>query len=321
MTNSAIPTDSAAAGGRGGDLGEDAALAAVDPEVADLRAEATPDAEASDADASEVDAPDADAPDADAPDADVPDTDAPDMDAPDADAPDAEAPVLAARPAPIQAKPAPTKRKPPAPVADDEDDDDDEDTAPPAVAADAGDPWWSRWLPTLMAAAGVAIGWSFIGWHYRFRVSPAMVFLCLGWLAVVSAVLFLWRTAFTATDEADEDLEWWRPSGATDELVREKKSLLKAIKEIEFDRELGKMNNDDADQILRMYRARAIEVIKAIDVAEAGAVGAAQTVRDEIDREVRARREIGAGGAKAKAKEKAKEKAKASAKKSAGGAA
>lgn len=192
------------------------------------------------------------------------------------------------------------------PAADDDDDDDDVVAPAPVEAAPDRGPWWMRWMPTLMAAAGTVVGWSFIGWHYRFRLSPAMVFLALGWLAVVSAVLFLWRTAFAATDDADEDLAWWRPSGATDELVREKKSLLKAIKEIEFDHQLGKMNNDDADQILRMYKARAIEVIKAIDLVEAGLAGSTKSTREEIEREVRARRELGNGRARTKAKKAAK---------------
>ncbi|MCE9574007.1 MAG: hypothetical protein K8W52_12730 [Deltaproteobacteria bacterium] len=225
----------------------------------------------------------------------------------------------------VDAAPAPAPVKPPAkakgangtprpgkaagkPVAKpdaDDDDEEDDDAAAPAPPDAAREPWWSRHLPTLMAAAGNVVGWSFIGWHYRFRVSPAMVFLMMGWLAVVSAVLFLWRTAFAATDDADEDLAWWRPSGATDDLVREKKSLLKAIKEIEFDRELGKMTNQDAEQIIHMYKARAIEVIKAIDLAEAGQAGAAQTTRDKIEREVRARRELGDDRAKKKAKKAA----------------
>jgi hypothetical protein len=126
------------------------------------------------------------------------------------------------------------------------------------------------------------------------------VFLCLGWLAVVEAVLYLWRTGFSASDDVDDDADWWRPVGERDELEREKKSLLKAIKEIEFDREMGKLTDDDAGEIVRMYRARAIEVIKALDALDAG--GGEATVKDEIERELRARLALSGKGARDKKK-------------------
>jgi hypothetical protein len=160
---------------------------------------------------------------------------------------------------------------------------------------------WSAHLPRLIASAAILIGWAFIGWHERFRITPPSVFLCIGWLAVVEAVLYLWRAGFAATGEADEDALWWRPIGERDELEREKKSLLKAIKEIEFDREMGKTSDADAGEIVRMYRTRAIEVIKALDAlepAEAGGGG----VKDEIERELRARIAVAAAGKKRKAK-------------------
>ena len=169
-----------------------------------------------------------------------------------------------------------------------------------APAPDGPTPW-ARGIVSLITATAVAVGWGFIGWHYHFRVKPASVFLCLGWLAVVLAVRFLWQTAFQAADDDPGDAAWWRPTGKLDELVREKRSLLKAIKEIEFDREMGKTSEDDAGAIVKVYRARAIEVIKAIDAVQGGEAG---SVRDEIEREVRARMQLTAGK-KAKAKAKA----------------
>jgi hypothetical protein len=159
---------------------------------------------------------------------------------------------------------------------------------------------WARHVPRLVAVAAVLVGWSFIGWHERFRMTPPTAFLCLGWLAVVEAVLFLWRTGFvTAEDLDDHDVHWWRPRGERDELEREKRSLLKAIKEIEFDREMGKTTDQEAGQIVRMYRARAIDVIKAIDELDGAG---ATTVRDEIEREVRARIAVSGKGKKKKSK-------------------
>ena len=168
---------------------------------------------------------------------------------------------------------------------------------------------WERHLPRLVAALAVLIGWIFVGWHERFRMTPPTVFLCLGWLAVVESVLFLWRTGFVTAEELDDaDVRWWRPRGEREELEREKRSLLKAIKEIEFDREMGKTTEQDAGQIVRMYRARAIDVIKAIDELD-GANADGGSVREEIERELRARLEV-AGKAAASAKKKAKKSKK-----------
>ena len=161
-------------------------------------------------------------------------------------------------------------------------------------------PWWLRHLARMIAVVAVVVGWGFVGWHERFRITPPSVFLCLGWLAVVEAVLFLWRAGFAASDDLDDkDVQWWRPRGERDELEREKKSLLKAIKEIEFDREMGKTSDEDAGAIVRMYRARAIEVIKALDALDGAGQGG---VKDEIERELRARVAVAGASKKQKAK-------------------
>lgn len=143
-------------------------------------------------------------------------------------------------------------------------------------------------LVLAIAGVGLFAGWVFVLWHHRFRVTAPVVFLMLGWMAVLSAVYFLWRTADNA--DLDDKEDWWKPTGRLEELVREKRSLLKAIKESELDRETGKLSSRDADEIIGRYRRRAIEVIKAIEEATGGA-GAVE-VRDQIEREVRARLEV-----------------------------
>jgi hypothetical protein len=127
--------------------------------------------------------------------------------------------------------------------------------------------------------------------------------LSLGWLAVVAAVYTLFRTGTSASEDDTDTVIWWRPTGKRDELDREKKSLLKAIKEIEFDREMGKISEADARDLIRSYRMHAIEVIKAIDELDAGGRG---SVRDEIEREVRARLAVGLSAETAQQRRKAK---------------
>jgi len=149
---------------------------------------------------------------------------------------------------------------------------------------------WLVWLVPLVA------GWLFIlkisNWHL---VPPALL-LATGWLAVLATGVFLLQAGMAAVSGAGEE-DFWRPEGRRDELLAEKKSLLKAIKEIEFDHQLGKMSDEDAARLSRFYRTRAIEIIKGLDGVEA-TVGARPRVEGDllaatqrIERDVAARLE------------------------------
>jgi hypothetical protein len=143
------------------------------------------------------------------------------------------------------------------------------------------------------AAILLVLGWVFIAWINRFHFTAPVVFACLGWLAVIATIYHLFRTGAATVDRTEDDADstWAKPAGALGELEREKRTLLKAIKEAEFDRDMGKLSRRDADDMIRGYRARAIEVIKEIDLHERGGVG---TVREQILREVRARVQLDA---------------------------
>jgi hypothetical protein len=148
-----------------------------------------------------------------------------------------------------------------------------------------------RWVRRSCALAALVIGWVFIAWQNHFHISAPLVFVCLAYLAVVATVYNLWRTgAVVVANEEDEgDSTWVNPAGVLGELEREKRTLIKAIKEAEFDHQMGKLSQRDVDDMIRTYRARAIEVIKDIERLELGAAGSA---REQILREVRARVEL-----------------------------
>lgn len=150
-----------------------------------------------------------------------------------------------------------------------------------------------RSLVRLIAAIAVtviiAMGWLFVLAMHRFHVTVPVIVMSLGWAAVILSAYLLIRIGMAAAHDEDDHDAWWRPLGKRDELEREKRSLLKAIKEIEFDREMGKMTDADAAEIVRVYRAHAIEVIKALDHLE---TGGPKDVRDEIERELRARQAV-----------------------------
>jgi hypothetical protein len=157
-----------------------------------------------------------------------------------------------------------------------DDDNDDEDrvesgtasslpkavVVPPKGDAAALDP--VRWIRRGVFVGVLAIGWLFILYVNRFTYSAPTVFVCLAYLALVSTGYALWRSGVVIVTEDDEegDSTWGRPTGRRTELEREKKTLLKAIKEAEFDREMGKLSKADAEEMIAVYRVRAIEVIK-----------------------------------------------------------
>ena len=164
-----------------------------------------------------------------------------------------------------------------------------------------------RWMGTrtevIAAGSLVVAGWILVLAINRWHVGAPQVFLCLGWLSIVSAGRLLWISAMRAGNELEGAPEDPEPldTSRSGELEREKKALLKAIKEVEFDRELGKMSDQDADEIVRVYRARAIEIIKLLDGGAAALeIQAGEPIDQVIDREVRAR--LALAGVKARVK-------------------
>ncbi len=149
------------------------------------------------------------------------------------------------------------------------------------------------WVWLAGAGALLAIGWAFILFQNGFHLTVSVFFMCLGYGAGVAAVYTLFRAGASAVsgseDDGDgDDAGWGRPVGARAELEREKKALLKAIKEAEFDLQMGKLSKADAEAMIAAYRAQAIAVIREIDRKESGDA----TAREQIEREVRARLEV-----------------------------
>jgi hypothetical protein len=127
-------------------------------------------------------------------------------------------------------------------------------------------------------------GWTFVILANHHHITAPVVFVCLAYLAILMVVINLWRTGAAAAN-ANTVHDWQRPIGARGQLLKEKKTLLKAIKEAEFDFAMGKLSKADSDALIRDYRARAIEVIKELDRGGSGALSA----REQIEREVKAR--------------------------------
>jgi hypothetical protein len=146
-------------------------------------------------------------------------------------------------------------------------------------------------IDLVVGAVIVAVGWLLVLGFNHWHVTAPVVFLCLGWLAMVLCGFFFWSSAMAAaTEGTGPDSEGFElSSGRVSELETEKRALLKALKEVEFDREMGKMSEADAGEITRVYRARAIDIIKELEgESEAGETDDAP-LDQVIEREVRAR--------------------------------
>jgi hypothetical protein len=139
-------------------------------------------------------------------------------------------------------------------------------------------------------------GWLSVLHVYRWNFTAPVFFLWAGWAALLASARFLLRAAMAAAeDTADVEDDFWKPVGRREELVLEKRSLLKAIKEIEFDHQMGKTSAADAEEIGRFYRGRAIEILRELERIDGG-LGPEDreelTVREKIERELQLRMQV-----------------------------
>jgi ribosomal protein L40E len=114
--------------------------------------------------------------------------------------------------------------------------------------------------------AAITIFFVVLLWFYNFRPTVGTFVLALGWVALLGAAYLLVRAAMTFDLAPTPETHM----GALDddrraELEREKKTLLKAIKEIEFDEGMGKIEASEAKAAIDRYRARAIEILKLLE--------------------------------------------------------
>ncbi len=130
-------------------------------------------------------------------------------------------------------------------------------------------------LGTVAAASAAAL--------FAHGTRPAnIVFVVLSVLAVgivaVAAYWTLWPLASDAGSTQPE-MVGGRTRAA---LEREKTIVLRAIKELEFDRAMGKVSEADCDEMIGRLRGRAVRLIRQLDAGSAG-------YRELIDRELNAR--------------------------------
>jgi hypothetical protein len=143
-------------------------------------------------------------------------------------------------------------------------------------------PWVRRapWYGAAVVPSGIILALL-----YANGLSLAAFFLCAGWVSLVAAASQLWKAA-VAIDDPTADMDAAVDGDRRVELEREKKLLLKAIKEVEFDHAMGKIDDADAQFVTAGYRARALEILQLLDEDKGKGPDYSKTIDKELARRV-----------------------------------
>jgi hypothetical protein len=120
---------------------------------------------------------------------------------------------------------------------------------------------FARYIP--LAAAAVVVGLAVpLG---LLRGAPTVV-LWVAFALLAAAVLLFWEALRVALDPAapgdDADLD---EEGVPSDLEARKRAALKALRDIEFERSIGRLSEDDHKELEAKYRAEARDAMRAID--------------------------------------------------------
>ncbi len=90
-------------------------------------------------------------------------------------------------------------------------------------------------------------------------------FLVAGGVALLGAITVLWNSLQSLTGDAplslDEALSLAAPSAEEER----KESVLRALKDLEYERSVGKLNDDDYRELSRRYRQEAKQLLQLVD--------------------------------------------------------
>lgn len=136
---------------------------------------------------------------------------------------------------------------------------------------------------------GVA-GLVMVLYFHHWSLTVTAIALILAWWSILATGYFLWTAGLFVAVEEDSSEGFNLFRSRADDLELEKQSLLKAIKEVEFDHLMGKMSDGDASALSALYRKRAVEILKQLDDVEEG--DETLSIADRIERDIRTRAEI-----------------------------
>lgn len=148
--------------------------------------------------------------------------------------------------------------------------------------------WWGTPLVALALVLGFAL---LVLWRYDWQPTASGFFLLAGWVSILAFGWWIFDAARSFDTESEAPLGLELDDKRREHLMQEKKLLLKAIKEIEFDAATGKVDEADAQAAIGRYRARAVDILKVLDKDKP--VDYSTVVDKELQRRMaRARKEV-----------------------------
>jgi rRNA maturation endonuclease Nob1 len=111
-------------------------------------------------------------------------------------------------------------------------------------------------LPLLSVMAAIAAG-------LFYDTGTAILVLAAGVLLGVIAIL--WMSVRTLSGDAPITLEEAVMLGAPSAAEEQKRTVLQALKDLEYERSVGKVSDADYEELLRRYRTEAKRLLRAVD--------------------------------------------------------
>jgi hypothetical protein len=86
-------------------------------------------------------------------------------------------------------------------------------------------------------------------------------------IIILAVVAFIISLPFFREEKEEEETVF--QTNRKDQLLSEKESLYATIKELDFDHEMGKLSDEDYEQLKNEYTSKALAVLKTLDQTEA----------------------------------------------------
>lgn len=127
----------------------------------------------------------------------------------------------------------------------------------------------SVWTVLALALGLAAVVLGYLNFVVGVELDAATLGLALACAALIGALRGMWGVVFVlARPGGETSVEVASVYGSKAELREEKQRVLRAIKELEFDHDMGKLSDADFKLVSDAYRLRAIEVMRALEEGE-----------------------------------------------------
>lgn len=134
-----------------------------------------------------------------------------------------------------------------------------ESAEPPASTNESVAQLWRlvrRWFPVAGVIVAIVLA---------FTHGVALSVLVLAGTAMLLAIAAIWASLQTLAGDRPESLDGAVQLTVSGGESEQKAFLLRALKDLEFERSLGKISDQDYEDLKRSYRARAKEVLQELD--------------------------------------------------------